>query len=306
MRPTHYYFVVVASMLCLTLSCPGVRAQAPVIESQQPLQFAAETCEQQGSNHTEQPQLRLVASLYGENDPSHDTYFFVNALKLALEKTRCEYGDFEIVAAPKVLADDRLKAALVQSQVDVLWHTSVTGLDKSLQLVPISPLGSLGEYRLLLIRDGDQSKFKQITELAGLQRLVAGIGAQWPGVAVLELNQLPYVTSSRYELLFRMLAAKRFDYFPRGVYQVQSEVEQYGDLELVIAPGLMLKYPSHVYYYVRKDDHKTAERIAKGLSRAWADGSIDALIESVPKLRWARQELAKGERRVLELAIPSQ
>lgn len=243
----------------------------------------------------------LTVPSYDSDKIDHDSYYFTRLLTLALDKTRPEFGDYELRQPEVVMVDDRLKAALVQGGVDLLWHTSVSLEDARLQAVPVSLLGELSQYRLLLIRSGEQQRFSSISSLAQLRQLTAGVGAQWPGVRVLESNELPLVTATGYPQLFRMLAAGRFDYFPRGIYQIISEVGMYPELDLAIESDLMLSYPNHIYFFVRKGDDRLAERILLGLERARADGEVDALIDSIPRFRWAREELQRGQRRVIHL-----
>jgi len=47
----------------------------------------------------------------------------------------------------------------------------------------------------------------------------------------MECNRLPLVTAVGYGKLFKMPAANRFDYFSSGLYQIQSEVNFYPELE---------------------------------------------------------------------------
>ncbi|MDO3386487.1 transporter substrate-binding domain-containing protein [Gilvimarinus sp. SDUM040013] len=247
---------------------------------------------------------RLVVPMYGAEDPHHDSYFFSRLLKLALDKTVSEYGPYTLEIPEVMLTDDRLKAQVVKGTVDVMWHSSIGSEDMGLRMIPVSLLGELSEYRAFLVRHGDQARFNNIHSLDDLRQMVAGIGAQWPGVPVLKKNDLPYVSSSRYELLFRMLAADRFDYFPRGLYQIHSEPNLYPEFNLVVESEILLHYPNDVYFFVREDNSELAERLRLGLERAQEDGSKQRLMETIPRFHWAQQELARGQRRVIKLQMP--
>jgi hypothetical protein len=97
------------------------------------------------------------------------------------------------------------------------------------------------------------------------------------------------------------LAAKRFDYFSRGLYQIQSEVNFYPELELQIEQELMLSYPNEVYFFVNNNNRGLAKRIEAGLRIAQNDGSFDQLFNSIPRYQWGMELLSKHQRRVITL-----
>jgi ABC-type amino acid transport substrate-binding protein len=79
-----------------------------------------------------------------------------------------------------------------------------------------------------------------------------------------------------YENLFNMLAAHRFDAFPRGLNEIDRDL----DLRNAQTPALVIEhrhaiyFPYPVYFWVRKDNEALADRIRKGLEAALADGSM--------------------------------
>ena len=94
--------------------------------------------------------------------------------------------------------------------------------------------GLLG-FRLLLIRRQRQSEFRNIRSLDELRRFSIGQGFAWSDAEILRSQGLRVETGS-YEGLFRMLAAGRFDCYPRGINEVftcvpdaSGEMGVYGD-----------------------------------------------------------------------------
>lgn len=249
---------------------------------------------------------RLVVPMYNADEPEHDAYYFTRLLALALDKTLAEYGPYSLELPEVFLTDDRLKAAVVQEHVDVMWHTLTGEPEQGLRVVHFPLLGELSHYRALLIRKGDETRFAKVQALQDLQRLIAGIGSQWPDASVLAANGLPYTTSTRYSLLFKMLAAGRFDYFPRGLYQIHAEEGLYPELNLVREQSLLLYYPMDIYFLVAEGNRRLAERLELGLARAQADGSMQQLMASVPGFFWAQQELACRKRKIIPLKLPPQ
>ncbi|MCP8898904.1 transporter substrate-binding domain-containing protein [Gilvimarinus xylanilyticus] len=246
----------------------------------------------------------IVAPSYGAEDGNQESLYFKRLLHRALQLTVPEYGEFELRLPEQLLVDNRLRVSVQRGVVDVMWRNSVERADNGLLRVPVSLLGELTQYRMLLVRERDLPLYTDPLALSDLRQRVAGVGAQWPDVKVLAHNQLPYVTATGYHPLFRMLAADRFDYFPRGIYQVRGEIEQYPELDLAMVPNLVLSYPNDVYFYVSPDNPKLAKRLTLGLERAQRDGSLDALIDEFDRLRWAKEQISRADWQVIYLDSP--
>jgi hypothetical protein len=167
--------------------------------------------------------------------------------------------------------------------------------------IKVSLLKELNSYRLLLIRPEMQAEFSRVNTLNDLRKFSGGMNAQWADADIMEANGLPLVKAVGYESLFRMLAAKRFDYFSRGLYQIQTEVKFYPELHLAIEKELMLHYPNYVYFFVHKDNKALAQRLVAGLETAQRDGSFDALFNSIPRYQWGTEQLKQNQRRILNL-----
>ncbi|WP_052691796.1 type 2 periplasmic-binding domain-containing protein [Teredinibacter purpureus] len=235
------------------------------------------------------------------HDINHEDYYFSQLLRLALDKTTSEFGPWQYGMYTEWLRDKRLRFALNKGTVDVIWSTSSKALEKELRAVKIPLLKGLSQYRLLLIHEEDQARFSAINGLEALGQLRGGMGAQWPDAKVMRANGLPLVTATGYGKLFKMLAARRFDYFSRGIYQIHSEVHFYPNLPLAIEETLLLEYHGALYFFVGRDNELLANRIEAGLHLAQQDGSFDRLFYSVPRYQWAMKELKKNNRRVLTL-----
>ncbi len=235
------------------------------------------------------------------SDIKNEDYYFYRLLQLTLDKTADKWGKAQIRMLPYRLEDKRLRAGLAHGAVDVLWSPTSMEFEQQLLPVRISLLKELNNYRVLLIRKDDQPRFSAVKSLDDLRKLKGGIGAQWTDAAIMQHNRLPLVLAVGYEKLFKMLAAKRFDYFSRGLYQIQSEVNFYPELELKIEQELMLSYPNPVYFFVNQNNKKLAQRLSEGLIIAQKDGSFDALFNSIPRYQWGIEQLQNSQRRLIEL-----
>lgn len=240
-----------------------------------------------------------------EVNPDIDSNYFLALLALVLRKTEASDGPFRLQVADVSMQQGRALESLVGSRrVDVVW--TVTSREREQHLLPVRiPLekGLFG-YRVLLIRTGEQARFNTIKTLADLARFSAGQGHDWPDTAILRANQLPVETSSNYPNLFVMLARGRFDYFPRSVSEVSGELRQHQQRGLMLEQGLLLHYPSAMYFFVAKENVALAARLEKGLYRALNDGSFDALFQRHPTMQEALQLMKQPNRTVLHLNNP--
>jgi len=252
----------------------------------------------------EAPLVRTVIILPHllSHDINHEDYYFSALLRLAMDKTISTHGPWAYSEYAEWQRDKRLRQSLARGVVHVIWSQTSAAFETEMLAVKYPLLKGLSRYRLLLIHEKNQQVFSAVKSLADLKRYRGGMGAQWPDVALMEANGLPLVTASGYGKLFKMLAAGRFDYFSRGIYQIQSEVSFYPDLPLAIEKTLILESSGASYFFVAKNNKDLAERLQKGLELVEQDGSLDSLFNSVPRYRWAMETLQKGGRRVISLA----
>ena len=109
-----------------------------------------------------------------------------------------------------------------------------------------------------------------------------GLNSQWADLPIMRANGFSVVTSSDYENLFVMLAANRFDAFPRGLNEARRELDERKQNypQLAIEKSRALYFPYPVYFWVNKNNVALAKRIELGLNRSLADGSFRKLFES--------------------------
>lgn len=248
--------------------------------------------------------LQIVTQPLEVTAQAHEVYFY-RLLELALQKTSANYGPYELRQITKHLSHKRYLAEVTRDHgiIDLTW--TMTSAERETDMLPIkiSLLRGMNSYRVFLVRKEDLPKFAQITTLEQLKAYSAGSGSDWPDTPILKSNGLPVVTSAHYELLFTMLARKRFDYFPRGVYEVWNEQEAHASKGFVIEPNLMFHYPAPIYFFVNKNKPELAQRIKEGLEIAIADGSFEQLFFSIPGFKRGYQEMTSKRRRIIRLDV---
>ena len=203
--------------------------------------------------------------------------YSMQLLQLALSKLG---PDYRVELAETPINQDRQVAELEAGRlIDVAPMPSSAEREARLLAVriPINK-GVLG-LRLGLIRKGDAARFADVKTLDDLKQVHLAQGEEWPDVEVLRANGVPVITATSYEGLFKMLAAERFDYFPRSALEIWDEQARNADT-LEIEPHIALHYYHYdAYYMVNRNNTRLAEIIRQGLEKAIADGSADRLFD---------------------------
>ncbi|WP_039918673.1 type 2 periplasmic-binding domain-containing protein [Cellvibrio mixtus] len=221
--------------------------------------------------------------------PTRDQYQF-ELLKLALEKTRNTYGDYQLIRVDQKITSLRAsrevsRGNLINIEATPNWTTdtvpSEIKRDKRIA-VKIPILHGLLGYRRLVIRKNDLEKFNAITQESQLQKLVAGQGKDWEDVFIYRSNGYQVNDEADYYKLFAMLAAGRIDYIPLSTIEVENFIQKFGKYsqDVTVAPGILIYYPFPVLFQVSIRYPELAQRVEKGLIKAKSDGSMDKLFQS--------------------------
>lgn len=235
-----------------------------------------------------------------ESEPDVRSVYAQRLLELALQRA---YITYRLELHPVRMQQGRAIVRLKNGQgIEVL--STMTSADREQELLPVRiPIdkGLIG-WRLLLINKEQARKFASVSNLDELKTLMAGQGSDWPDVRIMRANGLTvYDGTSNYISLFSMLERQRIDYFPRSVTEIWSEADQYQQ-RLMVEPSIVLRYPSAIYYFVRKGNVQLATDIREGLEKMIADGSFDKLFQEHFGDMIARSNLM--QRRILDLSNP--
>ncbi|WP_417532214.1 hypothetical protein [Marinobacter lipolyticus] len=198
-------------------------------------------------------------------------------LELALKKTP-EYGDFRIIRSEE-MGQGRVLRELAHGRtrlIDIANVASSTERESQLLAIPIPIDGGLLGFRVCVVLPHSLPLFEGVRTVEDLRDrgIRIGQGLHWPDTDILKINDIPVITHTRYELLFRMLRNDRFDCFARGVSEVMFDLAIENDPELVIEPSIMLAYPMPSYFFTSPYDYLTAHRVQLGMERAILDGSF--------------------------------
>ena len=188
-----------------------------------------------------------------------DKHYQVTAFGADIPKSRA----FELMAA--------------NDGIDVMIGTGTKPRVAAYQAIHFPILKGLNGLRIPLINRGQPDKFRHVTEFEQLLKLSAGQFHTWSDTKILKHNGITVADGTDVEGLYTMLHKNRFDYFPRSIVEIQSDLQSHNHLNLMIDPYVVLQYPSAFYYFVRKGNDALADDIKSGLEAALKDGSFDRI-----------------------------
>ncbi len=216
-----------------------------------------------------------------ESTADHRYDYDTAALRLALEKTRQEYGDYRLEASP-AMTFPRAISALSKNEypnffVKLSYEAShVSQRNMTFAKFPVD-LGIVG-YRVCFTGPESNAKVRTARTLDDLKQFSIGQGRGWADVEILRSNGFKVVEASNYENLFLMVANGRFDLFCRGTNELLDEYETHKNIgQLSYDQTFSIAYPLPRFFFTHQSNRQAAERVTRGLLLAFRDGSLQEL-----------------------------
>ncbi|PWF55667.1 hypothetical protein C7C56_000705 [Massilia glaciei] len=209
-----------------------------------------------------------------------DDYGF-KVLELALSKSGIPYS----LTVSKLKMNQERAGSMLEQGVISVWDAGASAeLETRYKAVNFPIDRGLSGYRLFLINKEQLGDFAKIRTLGALKNKRAGQGPGWGDTKILNGAGI-HVRTAEFEPLFRLLNAKRIDFFPLGAEEIFTLLERHrgASPDLVVEPDLALHYPFARLFFVRKGNMRLHDAIHSGLVNAFADGSFQRLLESDKK-----------------------
>jgi hypothetical protein len=239
-------------------------------------------------------------------DGSHDlrNSYVRDAVQLALDKTRASDGPYRLQLSVPM---NKRRALVEAASRTVPNFLVVTGPEagRAAGLAPVRFPVHLGVngYRVCFVHAPRQPAVRAADSLEAVARLHHVQGRDWPDVAILRANGFTVTEVNTYESLFQLVEVGRADLFCRSVLEVGEELRVHAGVKgLALDDSLLLAYDLPQYLYTHPGNKAVIERIARGLRRAFADGSLQALLR-----RYLQPSLAVlnlRQRRLFVLTTP--
>ncbi|OKY26035.1 transporter substrate-binding domain-containing protein [Thalassotalea sp. PP2-459] len=238
-----------------------------------------------------------------ENDPQKD--YFVLLLKEICQTYQQKGTDCTLVPVSLPMVLQRQLKSLDKELIDVVW--TVTNQDREENFLPIRiPLmnGLIG-YRIAVVNNKHAPIFQKKYDLAQLKQLRLAQGRGWPDATILQRNGFNVVETAWYETLYKDTALGLFDFTLRGVLEVYSEFEKFNQKNIYIDQHLLFKYPSSMYFFVKKANTKLAQQIQQGLEALIENGRFSELLMHFKNHQEALSRAKLDQRTTIELTNSS-
>ena len=227
------------------------------------------------------PALAHAASTVLHYYPSGSIYTYRWALlQLALDHVeKRDHQHYQLQPLNDNVTQWRAESMLENGELDIVAFGSTPQREQKLLPVRMDILKGILGYRVFFVRKQDVPRIKAMTAQQFRQQLRVGLNSQWADYPIMKNNGYQLVASVNYDSLFDMLAAGRFDVFPRGLNEVGSEMQEQlpRHPELTLEGSKAVYFPFPIYFWVNKKQEALAHRIQQGLKLAEQDGSFKAL-----------------------------
>lgn len=218
-----------------------------------------------------------------ENSDDQRYQYVQKVLQLALNKTKQEYGDFELKATSE---DINLGRLLLQMDKDIypnyFFKISITDeLLEKFHVIQFPVDRGVSGYRIAFINQQRKESFCPIENIESLRKQVVVQGIGWLDGEILKYNGINVYALANYRSMFELVSLNRVDLFFRAINEIKNEyeAEQRNFPNLMIEPCIALYYPLPRFFVTAKNNIENANRIEKGLKIAYADGSFIKLWE---------------------------
>lgn len=227
-----------------------------------------------------------------------------DAVQLALDKTRGSDGPYRLqLSLPMNKRRALLEAASRTVPNFLIVAGPEVGRTAGLAPVPFPIHLGVNRYRVCFVHAPRQAAVRAADSLEEVARLRHVQGRDWPDVAVLRANGFTVSEVNSYESLFQLVEVGRADLFCRNVLEVGEEIRAHAGVPgLALDDSLLLAYDLPQYLYTHPDNRRATERVARGLRQAFADGSLQALLQRHLQPSLALLNLPK--RRLFTLSTP--
>lgn len=217
----------------------------------------------------------------GEIAPKEEIYEY-HLLRLALDATKAEYGEYEIKDLPAgsvpTYARLRIYAEDAQFENFIYKDSASNEIVEKLHGIefPVD-LGVTG-YRIGFVSPESRPKVARVNTIEELKKLTIIQGRGWLDSDILKKIGFKVVEGSNIKGLFYMAANDRGDIFLIGANELEREWRKNQDIEyLHYDESICIYYSLPKFFFVNKNNKILAERVDRGLKIAYESGAVRRL-----------------------------
>jgi len=232
------------------------------------------------NSHSEDITTVTILSGLSEEDQRH--LYEKELIVLALEKTRAEYGDYQLQPAPPMTharGIESMRRNILPNFIRTFGFDPTLSERDGFAYVKFPIHRGITGFRTCFIPEGAKQKVANINSVEELKTFSYGMGLGWTDSEILRYNGFYNIEEvANYTSLFKMTSLGRIDFFCRGTNEILNEYNAYKDMPgLAHDKSFAIHYPIPLLLYAHKENKPTLDRIEKGLLIAVADGTLNAL-----------------------------
>lgn len=222
----------------------------------------------------------LFTHVSPESPQDQRTRYEQDLLRLALEETRADFGEYQLALAPPMNRVRLLQQLAQNSYPNLIASHAWLSPSERPRLghirFPIT-LGMLS-YRVCFVNEDRQADLARVRTLAALRPFRQVQGRGWQDALILRHAGMQVQEVDDYERLFRLVARGRADLFCRGAGEVYQEWQRRQTMPgLALDSEIALSYPNPHLFYSHGANEVALARVQTGLERAWRNGSLQRL-----------------------------
>lgn len=226
--------------------------------------------------------LDVVIVNVGESDKDQRIGFKNELVEMALEITKDQYGDYKIVENTTRMNISRAFRELEKGDdLTLTFAHTRREFEQRAHAIKVPLRRGIDSYRLLMVRKGQAGEFADVSSLRELRQFSVGLSPYWSTYAIMQQNDFSIVDTPQYSTMFKMLELERFDFIPRALNEVYSELESHTPEKqgIEIVPNLVLYIPSASYMFVSRKQPRLYERLNAGLHALSVNGELTKLTD---------------------------
>lgn len=259
------------------------------------------------------PADTLPVVILRENPSSNSRSLAYRVLSLVLKQSRVKhalgYGT-TILDSPTSLAHIAASirpSAGNPSGLTVGLYGAIEAHHPGIKRIDRPAAGGLLGLRMLCVNQRHQDRFAAIKDRSQLKPYVAVQGLGWGDADVLTANGLAtYETAP--SLYLSLLDQDRVDYLPRSLTSVEEEcgprAQEQAYRQVTVDRHLLIVYPNAWTFAVNTQNTALLKAISLGFERAYADGSLRALVQESFFTPWLKHNLNLRHRTLIVLSSP--
>jgi ABC-type amino acid transport substrate-binding protein len=227
--------------------------------------------------------------------------YSIQMLKQVCQVLKRDFTGCRMIPVTIPMLQQRQLKSLTQDKLDIVWTVTTTERERNYRAIRIPLMKGLIGYRIAVTNDKNLAHFSDLTKLPIIKKLSIAQGHDWPDTQILRANGFSVIEITQFNQIYPNVSRGAYDFTLRGVLEVYPEFEDIRYKNIHIDQNLLFKYPSALYFFVRKDDKKLAEAIEAALIVMIREGTFDQLFNQFNDHKTLLEQANLQQRQVIEL-----